>query len=173
MSSKLLEVELSQRDRDDIQEIKEREALLKDELEQSRVHLERFVLLSDSIERETERIIKSLLEKDVPIETQDSHRGATLEAIKKELSTKRISDVLKDQVEEVGELSSMLKEIYELIRKIVGEKNYLKCQVEDDLNIKMSIDRALKSQTEVPKELLITKIKYLENDLETIGRVID
>lgn len=44
--------------------MREREQILKDEIKEGKEFLEEFVQIRDKIERETENIIKTLLEKD-------------------------------------------------------------------------------------------------------------
>ena len=40
------------------------------------------------------------------------------------------------------------------------------------MSAKASIDKALQHEKDVPREVLLTKIKFLENELQSLGKII-
>ena len=64
MGKQLQNHQLIVKSNEEFNQVREREQILKDEIKEGKKFLEEFIQIRDKIERETENIIKTLLEKD-------------------------------------------------------------------------------------------------------------
>ena len=81
-----------------------------------------------------------------------------IEDYRKSFGVRNLEEIIKQEIYEVRELTSVLGDIHQLIQKLMKEKKLLKVQVEEDMVVKANIEKAIITQKEVPTELLLTKI---------------